>query len=169
MHPDGGIRADLTVALARASGWMGMVGGQALDLAADKLGDPATPSRDHIRRLQAMKTGALIRFGCEAGAILGRATPDERQSLARFGDALGFAFQIADDLLDVEGDAGTVGKATGKDAAAGKATLVSLMGVTAAREKLAEVEADAVAALAPFGERGKTLAEAARFVVARRS
>ena len=168
-HPDGNVRADLAVALARASGSVGMVGGQALDLAADKLGEPAEPTLDHIRRLQAMKTGALIRFACEAGAILGRASADERQSLARYGDHLGFAFQIADDLLDVEGDAGTVGKSTGKDAAAGKATLVSLMGVAEARRKLAEVEAEAVAALAPFGARAQVLADAARFVVARRS
>lgn len=169
LHPDPAIRAELTVALGRASGWAGMVGGQAYDLEADKLGQPAAPSLDHVRRLQAMKTGALIRFGCEAGAILAGATAAERSALTTFGEHLGFAFQIADDLLDVEGDTATVGKATGKDAAAGKATLVSLMGLSEAKRRLAEVKADAIAALAPFGARAEVLAEAARFVVERRS
>ena len=106
-----------------------------------------------------MKTGALIRASCETGAVLGSATAEERGALLRFGEALGFAFQIADDLLDAEGDAATVGKAT----------LVSLMGIDAARRKLAEVEADAVASLAPFGDRAAPLVAAARFVAERTS
>ena len=146
-----------------------MVGGQALDLMADKRGDPASPTIDHIRRLQAMKTGALLVFACEAGAILGRATDGERRALADFGTALGFAFQIADDLLDAEGDAATVGKAVAKDAAANKATLVSLMGIQKARAMLVETEAAANDALNIFGSRADILREAARFVVNRKS
>ncbi len=167
-HPDPGVRADLVLALARAAGAGGMVGGQAYDLEADKLGVPALPDRDHIRRLQAMKTGALITYAVEAGAILGQAAPDARAAIKAYGDHLGFAFQIADDLLDAEGDAGTVGKAVGKDTAAGKATLVSILGIDAARGKLAETEAAAIAALAPFGARAATLKAAARFVSQRK-
>ena len=123
----------------------------------------------YIRHLQAMKTGALIRFAAEAGAILAAAPPKDRVRLQRFGEVLGFAFQIADDLLDVEGDASEVGKAVAKDAAAGKATLVSLMGIEAARARLLSLEAEAVALLAPYGDRAQPLIEAARFVVNRRS
>ena len=168
-HPDPAVRVALVSALARASGAAGMVGGQALDLMADKRGDPAAPTIDHIRRLQAMKTGALLVFACEAGAILGRATDGERRALADFGTALGFAFQIADDLLDAEGDAATVGKAVAKDAAANKATLVSLMGIQKARAMLVETEAAANDALNIFGSRADILREAARFVVNRKS
>jgi farnesyl diphosphate synthase len=168
-HPDASVRADLVLALARAGGGGGMVGGQAYDLEADKLGSPRAPSRDHIRRLQAMKTGALITFAVEAGALLGRATLNERAALKSYGDHVGFAFQVADDLLDAEGDSATVGKAVGKDGAAGKATLVSLMGLGAARSELARTEAAAIAALAPFGARADVLAAAARFVVTRNS
>jgi farnesyl diphosphate synthase len=168
-HPDPAVRIALVSALARASGAAGMVGGQALDLMADKRGDPAAPTIDHIRRLQAMKTGALLVFACEAGAILGRATDGERRALADFGTALGFAFQIADDLLDAEGDAATVGKAVAKDAAANKATLVSLMGIQKARAMLVETEAAANDALNIFGSRADILREAARFVVNRKS
>jgi farnesyl diphosphate synthase len=116
-----------------------------------------------------MKTGALLVFACEAGAILGRATDGERRALADFGTALGFAFQIADDLLDAEGDAATVGKAVAKDAAANKATLVSLMGIQKARAMLVETEAAANDALNIFGSRADILREAARFVVNRKS
>jgi farnesyl diphosphate synthase len=168
-HPDPAVRVALVSALAHASGAAGMVGGQALDLMADKRGDPASPTIDHIRRLQAMKTGALLVFACEAGAILGRATDGERRALADFGTALGFAFQIADDLLDAEGDAATVGKAVAKDAAANKATLVSLMGIQKARAMLVETEAAANDALNIFGSRADILREAARFVVNRKS
>jgi farnesyl diphosphate synthase len=168
-HADPAVRVALVSALARASGAAGMVGGQALDLMADKRGDPASPTIDHIRRLQAMKTGALLVFACEAGAILGRATDGERRALADFGAALGFAFQIADDLLDAEGDAATVGKAVAKDAAANKATLVSLMGIQEAKAMLVETEAAANDALNIFGSRADILREAARFVVNRKS
>jgi farnesyl diphosphate synthase len=168
-HADPAVRVALVSALARASGAAGMVGGQALDLMADKRGDPASPTIDYIRRLQAMKTGALLVFACEAGAILGRATDGERRALADFGAALGFAFQIADDLLDAEGDAATVGKAVAKDAAANKATLVSLMGTQKAKAMLLETEAAANDALKIFGSRADILREAARFVVNRKS
>lgn len=166
-HHDPAVRADLVLALARAAGAGGMVGGQALDLEADKLGIPAVATLDHIRRLQAMKTGALITFAVEAGAILGQASPHERSALKSYGDHLGFAFQIADDLLDVEGDMATVGKAVGKDLAAGKATLVTLLGIEAARAKLTQTQNAAISALAPFGDRGAVLAAAARFVATR--
>lgn len=168
-HDDAGVRAELTRLLAVASGPAGMVGGQALDLEAEKLGLPDAPTREHIRRLQAMKTGALIRFSCEAGAVIGLADADERAALKTFGEHLGFAFQIADDLLDVEGDAETVGKAVAKDSDAGKATLVSLMGVEAARKALADTEAAAIKTLEPFGAKADVLREAARFVVNRKS
>ena len=168
-HPNPAVRAELILALAKAAGAGGMVGGQAFDLEADKLNAPAITTTAHIRRLQAMKTGALITYALEAGAILGHANATERAALKTYGDHLGFAFQIADDLLDAEGDAATVGKAVGKDGAAGKATLVSLMGREAARAKLAETQAAAIAALDGFGARAAVLESAARFVATRRS
>src|SRR5207244_12707291 len=103
-HADAHVRTELIAGLARASGAAGMAGGQCLDLEADKLGTPARPELAHIERLQAMKTGALIRYACEAGAILGRADAARHRALAQFGERLGAAFQIADDLLDVEGE-----------------------------------------------------------------
>jgi farnesyl diphosphate synthase len=163
-HPDPMVRLELVSGLARAAGAAGMVGGQALDLEAEKLAGAAPQTLAHIRRLQGMKTGALISFSCEAGAILGAAGSPERAALRGYGEALGLAFQIADDLLDAEGDAATVGKRVAKDAAAGKATLVSLMGLDAARSELARVEAHAADALASFGSAGDVLREAARFV-----
>jgi farnesyl diphosphate synthase len=112
-----------------------------------------------------MKTGALIRYACEAGAILGGGDPEQRRALIAYGEQLGRAFQIADDVLDIEGEAATVGKATGKDAR--KATLVSLMGIDAAKAELAKLEAEALAALQLFGPRADVLREAASFVVRR--
>jgi farnesyl diphosphate synthase len=162
-HPDAGVRAELTLALARASGGAGMAGGQMLDLEAPG----RTLNEADIVRLQAMKTGALIRFGCEAGAILGAAPDDKRRALGDYGAALGQAFQLADDLLDVEGDAAVLGKATAKDADAGKATLVALIGVDQARARLRQLEEQARGTLAPFGHEGRILAEAAAFVANR--
>jgi farnesyl diphosphate synthase len=164
-HPDAAIRAELALGLARASGAAGMVGGQCLDLEADKLGQPSRPTLADVRRLQAMKTGALIRYACEAGALLGVSNGDQHRALSIYGERVGRAFQIADDLLDVSGEAATVGKATGKDA--GKATLVSLMGVEAAKAELVQLEAEAFAALQPFGACAEVLREAAAFVVRR--
>lgn len=168
-HPAAGVRLELIAGLARAAGMAGMVGGQALDLEAEHLPQAAPPSLEAILHLQSLKTGALIRFACEAGAILGQAGPEERVALRTYGREIGLAFQIADDLLDAEGDAATVGKAVSKDAAAGKATLVSLMGVDAARAELKRVEQAAIDALRPFGIRAGPLIDAARFVASRDS
>jgi farnesyl diphosphate synthase len=169
-HPDPAIRAALVIALARASGLGGMAGGQMLDLAAEgRFGDAARLGLADVEELQAMKTGALLRFGCLAGAILGEAKEGERQALDRFGAIVGEAFQIADDLLDVEGDPATVGKATGKDAGAHKATTVSILGVERAKQKLFGLVAEAETTLAPFGARAGILKAAARFVAERRA
>lgn len=166
-HADPAVRAELVRLLAHASGGRGMVLGQMLDLEAEKRGEPADPSAGHVRRLQALKTGALLAASCEAGAVLACASNEERAMLRRFGEKLGLAFQIADDLLDAEGDAATVGKATGKDSAAGKATLVSLIGIEAARTELAEAVHEAERELSAFGDTAATLIEAARFVASR--
>jgi farnesyl diphosphate synthase len=157
--------AALTRKLARAAGAAGMVGGQCLDLEADKLGRPARPDAAHVERLQSLKTGALIRCACELGAILGQAAPDTLRALETYGERLGLAFQIADDLLDVEGDADLAGKAVRKDAA--KATLHAASGIDAARRRLAVLADEATAALAPFGRRADTLREAVVFAVQR--
>jgi farnesyl diphosphate synthase len=168
-HPDAATRIALVAALARAAGLGGMAGGQMLDLAAEgRFERPRAPLDEmSVKTLQAMKTGALIRFACIAGGILGDAPPSERTALSHYGEALGAAFQIADDLLDVEGDAATVGKATRKDAATGKATLVGILGVDAARERLARLVAQAQDALSVFGARADILRAAARFVAER--
>ena len=168
-HPDTAVRLNLVAALARAAGMGGMVGGQMLDLAAEGRFDDSPPAlgEREVKTLQAMKTGALLRFGCVAGSILGNADQSRRTALERYGSALGEAFQIADDLLDIEGDPATVGKATGKDAAAHKATLVGVLGPAAARRRLEALVADAQAALNPFGSDADVLKAAARFVAAR--
>lgn len=163
-HPNPEVRLALIAGLAKAAGKDGMVGGQALDLEAERIDGGQAQTVREILHLQSLKTGALIRFACEAGAMLGEASPDERAALGRYGDAIGRAFQIADDLLDAEGCAETVGKAVSKDAAAGKATLVSLLGIEDARAALLAAEQEAMSALQPFGARGDMLAEAARFV-----
>ncbi|HEX5958835.1 MAG TPA: farnesyl diphosphate synthase [Hyphomicrobiaceae bacterium] len=155
----------LVARLARAAGPAGMVGGQCLDLEADKLGHPVQPDAAHIERLQAMKTGALIRCACDLGAILGQAAENARRALGVFGERLGLAFQIADDLLDVEGDAAAMGKAAGKDA--GKATWHTTAGMEAAKRRLSEVAEAATAALAPFGSKADTLREAVAFATQR--
>ena len=166
-HPDPAIRCRLIAALANSAGGAGMVGGQALDLMADKLSEPSAPDLEHVRQLQSMKTGALIQFACEAGAIIGEGAADQREALRRYGENLGVVFQIADDLLDAEGEATIVGKATGKDRDAGKATQVSLLGADAARRLLRETMHGAIDALAPFGAAGDTLRDAARFAAER--
>jgi farnesyl diphosphate synthase len=167
-HPDAEVRLKLVLALARASGLGGMVGGQMLDLAAEGRFDaPSKPGEQEVKTLQAMKTGALLRFGCLAGAILGKADHGRWTALDRYGSALGEAFQIADDLLDLEGDPATVGKATGKDAAAHKATQVAVLGAAAARRRLDSLVAEAQAALDPFGGDADVLKAAARFVATR--
>ncbi|HET8546013.1 MAG TPA: farnesyl diphosphate synthase [Pseudolabrys sp.] len=170
VHPDAAVRTALVLELARASGLGGMAGGQMLDLAAEgRFDSKRALGEKEIVTLQAMKTGALIRFACNAGAILGKADAAARTSVARYGSAIGQAFQIADDLLDVEGDAKTLGKAAGKDAAAGKATLVTTLGVDGARDRLNELVAEASAALASFGEKSDMLRATARFIAERKA
>ncbi|KSV60913.1 geranylgeranyl pyrophosphate synthase [Sinorhizobium sp. GW3] len=158
-------KVELVLALGRAAGHGGMAGGQALDLAAEK----SPPDEAGIVTLQAMKTGALIRFACEAGAIVAGAAKEDRARLRAFGEKIGLAFQLADDLLDLTADAETMGKATGKDAARGKGTLVALNGQTWAEDRLEQLVAEAEALLAPYGVRSAILVEAARFIANRRS
>ena len=158
-------KAELILALARAAGLGGMAGGQALDLQAER----EAPDEAGIVRLQAMKTGALLRFACEAGAILTGAAPETRTTLRRYGETIGLAFQLADDLLDLTADAASMGKATGKDAARGKATLVALKGQAWAEDRLEALVRDAQELLAPFGDRAAGLIDAARFIASRRS
>jgi len=172
VHPDPAVRIELLLALARASGLGGMVGGQMLDLTAEGRFDDGRPQaldEAAVTTLQAMKTGALLHFACIAGGILGQANGAKRQALEHYGSAVGQAFQIADDLLDVEGDSAMLGKATGKDAKAGKATLVDLLGIERAKARLKTLVAEAEAALAPFGASAGVLTEAARFVAERNS
>jgi farnesyl diphosphate synthase len=170
-HPNPAVRSDLVLALARASGLGGMVGGQMLDLAAEGRFDGKAQQLGaaEVRLLQTMKTGALLRFGCLAGAILGEASAAQRDALDRYGSVLGEAFQIADDLLDVEGDAATVGKATGKDAAVNKGTFVSVLGLDQAKARLKTLVTEAEQALEPFGRGGDVLKMAARFVAERKA
>jgi farnesyl diphosphate synthase len=161
-HPDAAVRVQLIATLAAASGAKGMVLGQAQDIAAETAATPLTLAE--ITDLQANKTGALIRWSAEAGAILAQQDP---LPLRRYATALGLAFQIADDILDVEGDAAKAGKRLQKDADAGKATFVSLLGLPEAKARAAALAAEAQAALAPYGPKAETLREAARFVISR--
>ena len=156
-------RLDMVVTLAQAAGVRGMVGGQALDIAAETAAVPLT--LEQIMVLQAGKTGALLSWSAMAGARMAQA---DIQALRAYGDALGLAFQIADDILDVEGDAAEVGKAVGKDADAGKATFVSLLGLDGAKARAAQLVAEACDALSCYGDAAETLKEAARFVTSRR-
>jgi farnesyl diphosphate synthase len=164
-HSDPMVRAELVRALAEAAGPRGMVGGQMLDLLAEhqSFDIPA------ITRLQRMKTGEIIQFSCIAGAILGKAPLALRHALAAYAQNLGLAFQIADDLLDAEGSAAEIGKPTGQDASAGKATFVSILGLERARSQANLLAKQAVEHLEPFGEKADTLREVARFVVERRA
>jgi len=165
VHEDANVRVELIGLLAEAAGVSGMAGGQALDLAAE--GQSLGPME--VARMQAMKTGALFTFACDAGAVLGRANAVARGALAAYASAFGQAFQLADDLLDAEGDAAAVGKAVAKDAGRGKATLVALLGIDAARARLAALVDDAETALATFGDRGATLKAAARYIASRQA
>ncbi|OKO79890.1 geranylgeranyl pyrophosphate synthase [Bradyrhizobium sp. NAS80.1] len=167
IHRDANVRLLLTRALARCSGIGGMVGGQMLDLAGEgRFGDREPVD---VARLQQMKTGALLRFGCIAGAILGQASQKEYQALDDYGHALGEAFQIADDLLDVEGDAAALGKPSGQDAALGKTTFVTQLGLEGAKQRVRDLLARADSAVSIFGDRAAVLQAAARFVAERKS
>jgi len=167
IHPDANVRLLLTRALARCAGIGGMVGGQILDLAGEgRFGDREPVD---VARIQQMKTGALLRFGCIAGAILGQASQKEYQALDDYGRALGEAFQIADDLLDVEGDASALGKQTGQDAALGKTTFVTQLGIDGAKNRVRDLLSRADAALSIFGDRAGVLRAAAHFVAERKN
>ncbi len=169
-HPDATIRAALVSELARAAGLGGMAGGQMLDLAAEgRFADKRALGQNDIITLQAMKTGALLRFACRAGAILGHADNAACAAIERYGAAAGQAFQIADDLLDVEATTETAGKATGKDAAAGKATLIRTLGLDGAHARLSALLTEAEAALAPFGAKADILRATVRFIAERRT
>lgn len=171
-HRDPAIRIQLVSALARAAGIGGMAGGQMLDLAAEgrfAVGHKAELDFKGVRTLQAMKTGALLQFACLSGAMLGEADRKAQSALVHYGSAIGEAFQVADDLLDVDGDAATLGKAIGKDAAAHKATFVSLLGIDGARKRLKRLVAKAEKAIAPFGKNADLLIAAAHFIAERRN
>ncbi|MBN8808620.1 MAG: polyprenyl synthetase family protein [Sphingomonas sp.] len=162
-HPDPFVRAELVTEVARAAGPAGMAGGQAMDLAAEHARfDLAT-----VTRLQAMKTGALIAVSVDAGAILGRVAPEGRKGLRGYARDIGLAFQIADDLLDVEGDEATVGKKLHKDGEAGKETFVSLLGVERAKEQAAMLVDQSIDHLRGYGTEADLLRDIARFVLAR--
>ncbi|MGB3409296.1 MAG: polyprenyl synthetase family protein [Jannaschia sp.] len=161
-HPDADIRADLVLTLAQAAGAAGMVRGQALDIAAETTHAPLT--LEDISLMQRLKTGRLLEWPCRAGARLGGADP---APLLEYAGKLGLAFQIADDLLDVEGDADLAGKALRKDAGAGKATFVSLMGVETARAEAAKLIAEAELSLLPYSPNAANLIHVARYVVTR--
>jgi farnesyl diphosphate synthase len=165
-HGDPAVRCELVTALAQAAGAAGMVGGQMIDLLAEN--DP-TLAIGAITRLQRLKTGALIAFSCEAGAILGKAGAEQRLALRGYAHDLGLAFQIADDLLDIEGSAAETGKPVGSDAAAGKATFVSILGVERARAQAALLVRQAVAHLDLFEKKADLLRQAAHFVINRRA
>lgn len=156
------VRADLTLSLARDAGAQGMVLGQALDMAAETAAAPLTLAQ--ITALQAGKTGALMTWAACAGARLAQA---DTAALRAYAQALGLAFQIADDILDVEGDSEKAGKRLQKDHAAGKATFVSLLGLSGAKARAADLVEEACSALDPYGADAETLREAARFVIAR--
>jgi farnesyl diphosphate synthase len=163
------IRAALVLALARGAGLGGMVGGQVLDLEAEASAHPHTAEK--VIELQSMKTGALLHYAVMAGAIFGKADAAAMDALSRYGQALGAAFQVADDILDVDADETALGKRAGKDAERNKATLVAALGLAAARERRDRLATEAVAALDlfPQGRKAEILKEAARFAVARKS
>ncbi len=164
-HSDAQVRCALVLALSRAAGCHGMVGGQMLDiLAEDETFDQATTTR-----LQRLKTGALFAFSCEAGAILGRSDPARRLALRNYAHDMGLAFQIADDILDVEGSEAVVGKKVGKDQSANKSTFVSLLGLDRAKTQAEMLSTQAIRHLKPFDERADDLRDVARFVIDRQS
>jgi len=163
VHADTNIRLNLITALAKAGGIHGMIGGQVIDISV------AESDRDEalITQLQALKTGALIEYAVSAGAILAGANADQRLQLKRYARDMGLAFQIKDDILDVEGDEAVVGKAVGKDENLGKATFVSILGLEGAREKAAELGTRSKGHLELFGKDAKTLRDTVDFVLHR--
>lgn len=164
-HEDPRVRCELVSMLAKASGGHGLCGGQMLDL----IGEKAEFDLGTISRLQRMKTGKLISFACEAGAILGKANESNRRALVNYSNDLGLAFQVTDDILDVESDSKTTGKDSGKDAAAGKSTFVSTMGKDQAKQRAEMLVQQSIAHLNIFQGRADTLKELARYVLQRRT
>jgi len=164
-HADPAVRAELMGALARAAGSNGMVGGQMIDISPER----NDLDLDGVSELQRLKTGALIDVACQAGAILGGANADSREALRQYAADLGLAFQVADDLLDAEGDSARLGKPVGQDAEADKATFLSLLGRKKARAKADSISKSAVKQLAVFGDKADLLRQMARFVVERES
>ena len=162
-HPEANVRLTLLAELARASGMAGMVGGQMLDIEAEAR---VISDVSEIMLIQNLKTGALFRFACEAGAIL---AAQDRAPLRQYADDIGLAFQIADDILDVESTPAALGKATQKDRHKGKATFVEKLGLETAKAQAAALTEAAIAALDIYGTRADTLREAARFIVSRQS
>ena len=165
-HADGAVRADLALELARAAGHNGMVGGQMLDLAAEQ---KHSHDLDEIIAIQSLKTGALFRFSLEGGATLAQAGADDRTAMRTYADKVGLAFQIADDILDIESSPEQLGKATQKDADAGKATFIDLFGLDGARQKASALADEACDALTSYGDKATILREAARFIVERKN
>lgn len=165
IHADPGVRCELIRSLAAASGFRGMVGGQLMDLESENEELPL----DQIIRLQRLKTGELFAISCEAGAILGKAPWQLRSALRAYAHDLGLAFQIRDDLLDAEGTRAETGKNVNKDRAAGKATLVSIMGIERAREQGRILAQQAIKHLDPFDDKANVLRQMAEYVVTRRS
>lgn len=163
-HADPYVRSELVARLANAAGWNGMVGGQMIDIDADGVSDIG-----HITRLQRLKTGALIVFACEAGAIMGKTSPPMLRALTNYGQDLGLAFQIIDDLLDVEGDPAVMGKAARKDEKAGKATFVTVLGPERARAQAELLATQAARHLELFDEKADLLRALTDFVVNRRA
>ena len=163
-HADPYVRSELVARLAQAAGWNGMVGGQMIDMDVE-----GVPDIGHITRLQRLKTGALIAFACDAGAIMGKASPHMHRALTNYAQDLGLAFQIVDDLLDIEGDAAVMGKAARKDEKAGKATFVTVLGPERARAQAELLAKQAAQHLEVFDEKADLLRELAAFVVDRRA
>lgn len=162
---DAGTRCSMAQSMARNAGLAGMVGGQKLDLEYENSAAP----EEIISRIHAMKTGALVRYACSAGAMISGSSPADIATMERFGEVVGLAFQLADDLLDVTADSVTMGKATGKDSEAGKSTLVAIYGIEWARDRLDQLIEEAETILAPYGERADVLRAAAQFAAKRQS
>lgn len=165
-HPDPHVRVELVARLAQAAGANGMVGGQMIDIAAQ---GEFISDIGHITRLQRLKTGALIAFACEAGAIMGKASPPMLRALTAYAQDLGLAFQIVDDLLDIEGDPAVMGKAAGKDERAGKATFITVLGAERARAQAELLAKQAARHLEVFDEKADLLRGLAAYVVDRRA
>jgi farnesyl diphosphate synthase len=163
-HGDPIVRCELVARMAQAAGHAGMIGGQVMDIAFET----GSPAPEEITRMQRMKTAALFTSACEAGAILGKAAPQLRSALTAFGQELGLAFQIVDDLLDAEGDAALMGKAAGKDAGRGKATIVAQLGIERARTQSQAMSEQAARHLDLFGEKADLLRAAAEYLVSRK-